>query len=232
MKTILCIEDHEDYQFLIPRVLKEFKVLIAGDLASGRQLLSKEKIDLIILDVSLPDGDGLKFFSMLKADDETKNIPTIILSSASDVPNKVLAYNLGVMDYITKPVDPTELKARVLAHLRRSEEASPTTNQLRHEDLVINLDEQRIYIDIDGTLNHVEVTPKEYRLLKLLCQSYDMVLSRDTLLDKVWGSGVNVVDRTIDAHISNLRKKISHCHLSIESVPNEGYRICKRPAVA
>lgn len=232
MRTILCIEDHEDYQFLIPRVLKEFNVLIAPDLATGRSLLTKEKIDLILLDVSLPDGDGLKFFSMLKGDDELKRIPTIILSSASDVPNKVLAYNLGVIDYITKPVDPTELKARVLAHLRRSEEVTPSANQLRHEDLVINLDEQRIYVDVNGRLEHVEVTPKEYRLLKLLSQNFDVVLSRDTLLDRVWGTGVNVVDRTIDAHISNLRKKISHCHLAIESVPGEGYRICRRSATS
>ena len=227
MKTVLCIEDHEDYQFLIPRVLKEFNTLVAPTLAQARAFLANEKIDLILLDVSLPDGDGLKFFSMLKSDEETKNIPVIVLSSAADITNKVLAFNLGAEDYICKPVDPTELKARVSARIRRLDENSPKNSQLRLENLLIDFDAQRAYIQNEKSAELIELTPKEFRILKLMSLNYGNVLSRDTLLDKVWGTGVNVVDRTIDAHMSNLRKKIHDCRLSIDSVIGEGYRLSR-----
>jgi two-component system alkaline phosphatase synthesis response regulator PhoP len=229
MKTILCVEDHQDYQFLISRVLKDYTVLVAPTIKEAREMLERQPVQLILLDMVLPDGDGLKFFSMIQSEDAYKHIPVIFLSSTTEVANKVMAFTLGAEDYITKPVDPAELKARVTARLKRSEESSTSSEVIRIQNLTIDVNQQRAYIQSSQGQDPIDLTPKEFRILKILAQNLDRVFSRDQLLDKVWGMGTHVVDRTVDTHISNLRKKLNGTRLTLTSIVGEGYRLSVSP---
>ena len=218
MKTILCIEDNEDYQLLIRKALKDYRLVSAFSIEQGKEKLSKEDFGLILLDVSLPYGDGFHFFSMLRADAKYQQIPVIFLSAAADVSNKVMAFNLGAEDYITKPVDPVELKARVAARMRRD---STFEDTLRFGDLALSISQQRLVI---GDMS-IDLTSKEFRLLRLFLNGPEKIYSRNEILQSIWGADTHVVDRTIDTHISNLRKKIQSSQISIDSIAGEGYRL-------
>ena len=223
MKTILCIEDNEDYQLLIRKALKDYRVVSALSIEQGKEKLAKEQFELILLDVTLPDGDGFHFFSMLRADVKFQQIPVIFLSAAADVSNKVMAFNLGAEDYITKPVDPVELKARVAARTRKADASFEDT--LRFGDLALSISQQRLVI---GDIS-VDLTSKEFRLLRLFLNGPERIYSRNEILQSIWGTDTHVVDRTIDTHISNLRKKIQSSQIAIESVAGEGYRLKRIP---
>ncbi len=218
VKTILCIEDNEDYQLLIRKALKDYRVVSALSIEQGKLKLASEKPELVLLDVSLPDGDGFHFFSLIKEDSKYQGIPVIFLSAAADVSNKVMAFNLGAEDYITKPVDPVELKARVAARLRA---ASTFEDTLRFGDLALSISQQRLVVGETS----VDLTSKEFRLLRLFLNGPEKIYSRNEILQSIWGTDTHVVDRTIDTHISNLRKKIQSSQIAIESVAGEGYRL-------
>jgi DNA-binding response OmpR family regulator len=218
MKTILCIEDNEDYQLLIRKALKDYRVVSALSIEQAKQKLLAERPEIILLDVALPDGDGFHFFSLLKEDSKNSSIPVIFLSAAAEVSNKVMAFNLGAEDYITKPVDPVELKARVAARLRSSSHQEET---LRFGDLALSISQQRLLIGETS----IDLTSKEFRLLRLFLAGPEKIYSRNEILQSIWGTDTHVVDRTIDTHISNLRKKIQPSQIAIESIAGEGYRL-------
>lgn len=218
MKTILCIEDNEDYQMLIGRALKDYMVVSAMSIEQGKEKLAHQVFELILLDVTLPDGDGFHFFSMMRSDPKYQHIPVIFLSAAAEVSNKVMAFNLGAEDYITKPVDPVELKARVAARIRKE---STHEDTLKFGDLALSISQQRLLV----ADSWIDLTSKEFRLLRLFLNGPERIYSRNEILQSIWGTDTHVVDRTIDTHISNLRKKIQSSQIAIESVAGEGYRL-------
>jgi DNA-binding response OmpR family regulator len=225
MSAILCIEDNLEIQILVQAALDQHQVTLAGQILEGRNLLTKNKYDLLILDVELPDGDGLKLLAELSNHAGGFNTPVFILTGKSEMANKVIAFSLGADDFISKPFDPIELKARVNAKLKKLQKSQEQQNTIKLKDLLIDTAKQRVFLTTSGKQLAITLTSLEFRLLLIFARSPDMVFSRQQLLDKVWGPDVSITDRTVDTHVNHLRKKIKDSQVKIETVLNEGYRL-------
>ena len=223
MKSILCVEDNAEIQILVEAALDQHRVTLARTLSEAKAALKKQTFDLAILDLELPDGDGMKFLAEIGEDAE---IPVFILTGRTETANKVIAFSLGVDDFISKPFDPLELRARVNAKLKKSATAQDQQTVLKLKDLTIDVEKQRVTIvKPQGPPENVSLTSIEFRLLLTFARAPDRVFSRAQLLDKVWGSDIAVTDRTVDTHVGHLRKKIQPSAVKIETVLNEGYRL-------
>ena len=178
--------------------------------------------DLILLDLLLPGVDGLEICRMLKRNPTTEDIPVIILTAKGEKADRIVGLELGADDYITKPFSPREVVLRIRAVQRRMEEARTSTaaKQLRIHDLVINLDNHQVF----NRRQEVDLTATEFKLLTLLVGTPRRVFTRDLLMNKLWGDNYFAVDRTVDTHISRLRRKLHQLSDAIEIVRGVGYR--------
>ena len=223
MKNILLIEDSPEIQMLVREVLSHHNVFIANNLSQAKNELSARPFSLVILDIELPDGDGMEFLAELATSTQYQSIPIFILTSHSDISRKVSAFSLGVEDFIAKPFDPREIRARVDAKLRKKEEQSAET--VRLSNVVVNPSKQKTWIETKEENLLLQLTSLEFKLLSTFIQNPEKVFSREFLISEIWGSGTNITDRTVDTHIYNLRKKLSGALVSIETVIGEGYRV-------
>lgn len=223
--NILLIEDDKACQELIRQSLSDYYFFCAQDLKEAKKILMDrlKQIDAILIDIHLPDGDGLRLLHELHEAKESSDVPCIILSADKDISGKVMAFSSGAEDFIAKPFDPIELKVRVDARIRksrRSKESSPV-----HEvgDLLLDMHRQRAFhFSPYGTKSDLGLTAKEFQLLRLFCQRLETVFSRDHIMAVVW-DGVSVSDRTIDSHVAHLRRKIEASQLQIETIKGVGY---------
>jgi DNA-binding response OmpR family regulator len=183
--------------------------------------VKEENFDLILLDLHLPDGDGILFLNEIQSLTQMAQVPVLVLSGKTEVQTKIVVLNMGALDYIQKPFEPLELKARVDLHLRRrnSQEQSFEAFGLRLE-----LDKMKAYILNNDNYLEISLTQTEFKMLNLFIRNSEVVLSRDQILDFAWGQGTHVNDRTVDAHLSTLRKKLGKEHGSISSIRGVGYR--------
>lgn len=216
---ILLVDDAPEIQFLVRRSLdNRFLVESATTLEEARKALAKGLFDLILLDVMLPDGNGFEFFEEMRS--SLGETPVLFLTGIDDVDNKVDAFRRGADDYLVKPVDPRELQARVEARLARKGR-SP---EVMFGDLKVNLDRYEVSLkESSGSESIVDLTPHELKILIRLVQNRGRVLSRNQLIDEAWGSGVHVEERTVDKHVSSLRKKIGNASAYVKTVPGFGY---------
>lgn len=199
-----------------PTLNEAFKIVSNG----------REAFDLVLLDISLPDGNGIKSLSQLKDAFQTKTVPFLVLSVDDDILSKVAAFGVGADDYILKPPNPLELKARIEARLRFSQAIEKEKNQIQIGDLLIDSNKISVeHTSSKGIRSVIELTPSEFKLLKLLAGRPGQVFTRDYLIDSVWGISKHVTERTVDAHISHLRKKISMSQVKIQTVLSSGYKI-------
>lgn len=227
MAKLLCIEDNQEFVIYLTSVLKEHTLSFASTLNDAFKYVQngRESFDLILLDVSLPDGNGIKALAQLKEAFSTKNIPIIILSADSDIISKVAAFGVGADDYITKPPHSAELKARIEARLRTSQAQVKDSQLIKLGNLVIDSDKMNVQIQSQEKTETVDLTPSEFKLLKILSARPGQVYSRDYLIDHVWGISKHITERTVDAHISHLRKKITSSNAKVETVLGAGYKI-------
>jgi two-component system phosphate regulon response regulator PhoB len=228
MKNILCVEDNPEIQILVEGVLEPFRVKAARSLKEADLCLEQERFDLVILDLELPDGDGMHWMTKLSSA-KVSVPPVFVLTGKAETAHKIMAFSLGVDDYLVKPFEPLELKARVQAKLRKIENDHYQKDFLKLSNLTIQIPTQRVQIQLESSVKSVDLTSLEFRLLLTFAQNMDRVFSRELLLNKVWGNEVYITDRTVDAHIGHLRKKIVDAHLQIETVINEGYRLVLKP---
>lgn len=206
MKKILIIEDEESILMALEDNLRMegYKVASAVDGEQGLSAARKHKFDLIILDIMLPKMDGFEVCKHLRKEEITT--PILMLTAKSQEIDKVLGLELGADDYVTKPFSSRELLARVKALLRRAEKISQDTGKYSFGD--IEVDFTRYETKKKGTL--VYLSALEFDLLRFLIEHKGQVLSRDSILDEVWGDDVYVQPRTVDKHIAELRKKIEN----------------------
>jgi two-component system alkaline phosphatase synthesis response regulator PhoP len=199
-----------------------YKTLSVHDGEDALDYAHSKNPDLIILDIMLPGIDGLEACKSLRKGDKTKKIPIIMLTAKSQESDKVIGLELGADDYMTKPFSPRELVARIKAILRRIKESDKLPEVIQIGDLVIDF--SRIAVTVKG--KPVELTAKEFELLKTLIQAKGRVLSRDYLLDNIWGfdHAIEIQTRTVDVHIRTLRKKLKTEAKNIITVKNYGYR--------
>ncbi len=215
MKKILVVEDEENISKLISDTLTlgGYTVEKAFDGEEAVRKLQSNKFDLTILDIMLPKLDGFEI--MKKIDD--KNMPIIFLSAKNDVATIVKGLSEGGQDYMVKPFEPLELLARV--ELRIGEK---TKKVYEYKDIKVNIEERVVYKGSEK----ISLAPKEYDLFLLLIENIGVALSRDTILDTVWGINTDIETRTVDYHIQQLRKKLDLKN-EINTVNKVGYRIEK-----
>lgn len=222
-ETILIVEDEKDIVKMLEYNLgKEgFKTLSARDGETALELVGKEQPDLILLDLMLPGIDGLEVCKALKEEKRTASIPIIMLTAKSQESDKVIGLELGADDYITKPFSPRELIARIKAVLRRIKEKDKFPEVFKIGELTVDF--SKIRAAIKG--KPVELTAKEFELLKALIKANGRVLSREHLLNTIWGldRAVEIETRTVDVHIGSLRKKLKSEEKRIVTVKNYGY---------
>ena len=202
MARILIAEDEPDIALGLQQdlLLEGYDVEVVGDGQKAVDRADQGEIDLVLLDVMLPRKDGFAVCRELRR--AGKRMPIILLTARTQEAEKVLGLELGADDYITKPFSPMELRARIKAALRRSAELMPQVYRFGDFDV----DFGRFELRKGG--KPVDLTPIEFKLLAAFVQHRGNVLSRQQLLDHVWGRGVFVTDRVVDTHIGNLRKKV------------------------
>jgi two-component system alkaline phosphatase synthesis response regulator PhoP len=222
-KSILLIEDDQDIAELLKHYLgkESFSLQHASDGFSGLKQARTESFDLIILDIMLPEMDGLEVCKELRADPKTASVPIIMLTAKTEEMDKIVGLELGADDYITKPFSPRELLARVKAVLRRVDRKPEAEKVYRYGRLALDTSKHEVAVDA----RPVELTSKEFALLECLLRSKGRVLSRDYLMDQVWGYDYYGGMRTVDVHIRRLREKIPLLSEAIQTVKNVGYKL-------
>jgi len=223
MGGVLVVEDCPDTRRLIERALgSQFSLRPCEGLAEARAALAESTPDLVILDIGLPDGDGMALCSELRSDEATRGVPVIFLSSRNAVDTKVTAFGLGADDFVDKPFNAAELRARVAARLRRSSE----TDQALRVIGPLRIDRGRFKAHRleNGVEHDLDLTAHELRLLVALAEMPGRVLSRAQLARVLVGDYV-ITERTIDTHLCNLRRKLGPLRDWIETVRGVGYRI-------
>ncbi len=221
---IAIVEDEIDVSHLISFHLNKngFKTKEFRSAKPFLETLSFETPSLIILDLMLPDMDGLEVCKKIKSTEKYSNIPIIIVTAKGEESDRIVGLELGADDYVTKPFSPRELVARVKAVLRRTSPRESLEKIIKiGESLVIDFEKQKVLLD--G--KRVGLTNTEFKLLKILSERKGRIFSREKLLDLLWGEEKDVIDRTIDVHIKNLREKLGHLGNLIKSVRGVGYKI-------
>jgi DNA-binding response OmpR family regulator len=219
---IVALDDEADILELLKVNLKKAGFRFEGfqDADGLYRYLQREKPDLILLDLMLPDVDGLDVCRHLRKNEGLAHIPVIMLTARGDESDKVLGLELGADDYLTKPFSVKELIARIHAVLRRRSQEEP----LRQIALgLLRMDLDKHEITRGGT--KIELTATEFRILQLLASRRGRVFTRDQILDHLWGHEKAVVDRTVDVHIRNLREKLGPAASLIKNVRGVGYKV-------
>jgi phosphate regulon transcriptional regulator PhoB len=207
-QTILVVEDEPDIRKLVQYNLAQerFKVLEAEDGEQALKILQREKPNLVILDLMLPGLSGLELCKILRERPQTAQLPILMLTAKAGEADKVVGLEMGADDYLAKPFSPREMVARVRAILRRTEGPAAAETAPSYTKGPLRIDFSTYEVFVRGKT--IKLTLKEFELLRFLVQNPSRVLSRDQLLDRVWGGETFVTPRTVDVHIRRLRKAI------------------------
>lgn len=225
-EKILIVDDEEHIVELLDFNLKNagYETFIAADGIEAVKIAKEEKPNLILLDLMIPGMDGFDVCKEIKKDKDMKNTSIIMLTAKGEELDKILGLELGADDYMTKPFSVRELLARVKAVLRRTSAFNEEENDI-YESKSLKIDFERHEVNING--KKVDLTLKEFELLKILIKNKGKILKREMLLDKIWGYEYIGETRTVDVHIRYLRKKIEEDDKNpkfIETIRGVGYR--------
>jgi len=225
-KTILVVDDEPRLVALLDAYLRQegYRVVTAGDGRQAAKVAQRERPHLIVLDIMMPEVDGLEF---LREHRRTADTPVILLTARAEDEDRIVGLELGADDYLTKPFRPRELLARIRAVLRRGGGGAPAGSILHHDEL--RLDRDRHAVTVGGRA--VELTPSEFELLAVLMSRPGRVFSRLELLERIQGVGYAGYERTIDVHVKNLRSKLdsdSDRPSLVQTVYGVGYRLAER----
>jgi two-component system phosphate regulon response regulator PhoB len=226
---ILIIEDEPDIRTTLEYNLRKdgFDVIGVGSLGEARTAMNSSSFSMILLDLMLPDGSGLDLCREIKGNKELSSTPIIILTAKDDEVDKVVGFELGADDYVTKPFSVRELILRIKAVLKRgvAPKAELVEVERQFGDLTIDVDSHEVFV------NSVQVTltALEFRLLKQLVDRRGRVQSRDQLLSDVWGYSSDVTTRTVDTHIKRLREKLGTMGKYIQTIRGVGYKFSRKP---
>ena len=222
--NILIVEDERDIADLLRYNLQEagFKTDYVRNGADALQQAVEKKPDLILLDLMLPEVDGMIVCRLLKNDPRTKNIPIVMVTAKTEEKDRVAGLELGADDYIIKPFSPREVVLRVSAVLRRIQvgKQAESTKRIETHGVTIDLDKHQVLTE-NGP---IDLTATEFKLITLFARSPGRVFTRDILMDVIWGQDYYGIDRTVDTHVSRLRRKLGEFGKHIETVHGVGYR--------
>jgi len=226
--SILVVDDEPDILTLLEYNLKKagYLVLLAKDGPEAIELAVTRLPSLVLLDIMLPDMDGTEVLKRLKEGESTRAIPVIMLTAKGEEIDRIVGFELGAEDYITKPFSPRELLLRVRAVLKRVTDAGRQSKAAESDNAVsfreLSLDLSRHKVTVSGA--QVVLSSTEFKLLKELVAAKGRVLSRDAILDRAWGRDCFVTPRTVDTHVRRLRAKLGSAGEYIETIRGTGYR--------
>lgn len=218
MKLIYCVEDDESIRELVLYALKNEGYDAVG-FESGEGLVNAKVPDLILLDIMLPGADGYSILKQLRKESQTREVPVIMLTSKTSEFDKVRALDMGADDYIPKPFGVMELLSRIRAVLRR---AQPRSDAVYLTAGGVSLDYEKHMVLANG--KEVVLTPKEFDLLYYLMKNSGLVLTRDRIMNEVWGFDFEGESRTVDVHIRTLRMKLGDAGEYVQTVRGVGYK--------
>jgi len=223
-EVIAVVEDEQDILKLVSMHLERARYKV-HTFQTGKELfdsLNDELPDLLILDLMLPDADGLEICKELRKNSKTVSIPIIMLTAKGEETDKIIGLELGADDYVTKPFSPKELVARVKAVLRRPVIKTEQTKIINIDGIIkLDLNKCKVWIYKDK----LDLTITEFRILHLLTQQRGWIYSRDQILDHLWGDDRIVTDRSVDVHIRNLRLKLGKAKKYIQNLRGRGYKL-------
>jgi DNA-binding response OmpR family regulator len=221
-QTILVVDDQKDFAQLVERTLQQegYDVILAADGTTGLRIAREHHPDLVVLDLTMPDIDGLEVCKALRSQPRHARLPILVLSARASAADRILGLELGADDYLIKPFVPRELAARVQAILRRSDSQMIRHAIINAGELVIDLDAHHVAYRGDKIL----LTAAEFRILELLASNPGKVFSRDEIIESALESKAAVTERTVDAHIAGIRKALKLAADHIETVRSIGYR--------
>jgi DNA-binding response OmpR family regulator len=221
---VAVVDDDPDIIELVSVHLKKtgMKVREFLDAESFYRFLRQDVPDLVLLDLMLPDADGVEVCKFLRRSERLSAVPVIMLTAKADEVDRVLGLEIGADDYVTKPFSPKELVARVKAVLRRTGPKTPHTQKVEIGGL-LTIDLHTHQVAVEGRA--VEVTSVEFRILEFLASKTGWVFSREKILDFLWGHDKIVSDRTVDVHIRHLREKLGRASGLLKNVRGAGYKL-------
>lgn len=228
---ILIVEDEPDIAELVEIAFRQEKASVVI-LHKGIPAVEKALAflpDLIILDLMLPDISGHDVCRAVRAHPKLKHIPVLMLTAKSEEVDRVIGFEIGADDYVTKPFSPRELLLRAKAILKRSQQVQGVEkNQGKPESFgLLHFDPEKYLMSVSG--RPVQLTAIEFKLVRYFLANKGRVASRDQLLDKVWGYDVAITTRTVDTHVKRLREKLGKAGDYIETIRGIGYRFCEEP---
>jgi two-component system, OmpR family, alkaline phosphatase synthesis response regulator PhoP len=220
-QTILIIDDEKEFARLVTRTLEQegYDVIAAADGTTGLRLAREHSPDLVVLDLTMPDIDGLQVCKTLRAEPRSARLPILVLSARASVADRIVGLETGADDYLVKPFVAGELAARVKAILRRTESNAEKPTVIQCGELVIDLDGHRV--THEG--KKLELTATEFRILELLASHKGRAFSRDEIIDGALRNEDAVTERTVDAHIVGIRRALGPAGKHIETVRSVGY---------
>ena len=226
---ILIVDDETMLLSILERALSvDYTVKTAGSGRDAIKLCETENFDLLVMDVNMPEVDGFQTLATIRTIPKNKATPVLFLSGRGELDSKLLAFDLGVQDYMLKPIHTKELKARIKVHLDRAVAApKESPSIIDGPQLCFHVNENRVHLKEKNEF--VDLTKIECGILRLLMEAPEKVISRETLLTSVWGDQLNVLTRTVDAHIKKIRKKLGPTADLIESIHGVGYRFTMSP---
>lgn len=219
MKKVLVVDDDQENLQLVADMLRaEFQPLMSSSGREGLLVAVREQPDLILLDVNMPEMDGFEVCKRLREQPSTRQIPIVMLTTASSLDSRVKGLDLGADDYITKPFQVRELVARIHARLRRHEQARKADSTLEVGNLKLDSKSFQVWVNSAS----VKLTRIEFELLRYFIEHPNEVVDRQKLLGDLWPDAV-VTNRTVDTHMANLRKKIKGFSYGLETIYGSGY---------
>ncbi len=219
---ILVVDDEPDILELIRMSLAQegYEVETAATGDEALEQLRRRRPNLVVLDLMLPDRPGTEVCKTMRSTPELADVPVIMLTARSDEVDRIVGFELGADDYVTKPFSPRELSLRVKAILRRGRPGDAASEQLSHHDLSVDVERHLCTWKSEV----ITLTAKEFLLLTSLMRRPGRVLTRERLLEEVWGEGIAVTHRTVDTHMKRLREKLGGAGELIDTVRGVGYR--------
>ncbi len=222
--SILVLEDSPEYQMFLKATLQfEYRVHLCCNLAGAHEILQRHKIHLVILDVNLENENGFEFCSNLKRELSYSEIPVLFLTSRANSVDKITGFSLGAEDYVIKPVDGLELLARINVILRRFKKQKALLANTVVGGVSIDWSTQKVFITEDNFSKEISFTATEFKIMGYFLKNPNVVVSRESILNIVWGNSNNVFDRTVDTHVHAIRKKLGPRSKYLKTIAGTGY---------
>jgi len=223
MSKILFVEDSPEVYAQINLALgSTAEITWVKTLADAEKEIANNKFELLLLDIGLPDGNGIDFCSKVHMANPKQAI--FMITAHNDLSEKVLGFTAGADDYIIKPFNSLELKARVEARLKKIQLQDKLSTVSEWDQLKVDKNKQRVSVLENGEFSNIDLTHIEFKLLTYLSDREEVVVPRDEILNEIWGKEVYVYSRSVDTHISKLRKKLGSASAYIQSVHGTGYK--------